>query len=58
MIGQENNNRTFDLVNIRYINFNDVKSVIFTKVELSIVMYLALVKITLMYAYMHIYCYV
>ena len=33
MVEWESNDRTFDSVNIRYLNFDNVKSVIFTKLE-------------------------
>ena len=32
---QEQNDRCFDPINIKYLNFDNVKSVIFTKLELS-----------------------
>ena len=32
---EQNNDISFDLVNTRYINFDNVKLVIFTKLELS-----------------------
>ena len=32
----ENNNRSFNLVNIRYLNFDNINLVIFTKLESSI----------------------